>query len=497
MKQIIILFLFSPCWSIAQGPFNKTFNSTDTLTRVEKLFETEDAYYAMCYADYVGTAHFGFQIQKHDRSSGEVLSKSYFGIDGAFMSITGQSPIYHKDDKLIFHCDSPNMYEFEYDLYNNEIAIRDSFINPAPEIAGFFLYDVRFFGDTTVYVVTQPYDNEDEYQPALLIRYPDNTKQVKTYELSDSLSGFNSIRKISPDRYLVTGSKVMGLFFYNTTVSVNILDENFDIIHQFSSEVADHYFSISDIYMPDDTTAFLLTKKFKWDDYGGEVGFEHNVLRYNLNTDEIEWAFGKSEYPIALGTNKGSIVPSHEPDHLLYCTTEGRYSESGDSLEIIGKVFKINYEGDLIWERSYSHYNQYGSQNVFKTMIPTSDRRYLVGGTVRYGGVNSWLVKIDEDGNVLEDNVSSLENESVEAFKEYKIYPNPASDILEIEFNFTRQSVFSINIYTLHGSLLLSKDVEKSTRGVKMDISSLPEGQFFYQINEGSKILASGPLLKI
>lgn len=493
---LFFLLLVAYTTLAAQSPFNKIYSAIDTTTRVEKLYETEDAYYVLGYADYILTAYYGFQMVKHDRSSGEVLSKSYFGIEDEFMAITGQSPIYRRGDKLVFHCDSPHMYEFEYDLVSHQISKVDSFENLEPDVSGFFLKDVQMFGDTTIYSVFYPYDNGDFYKPGLLIKYPDGSKKVKLYEISDSISGIGQIRKLSGDRYLLTSRHVGPMPFWDYKIGINILDENFNIIKHFSTPTIDHYVRIDDMYMPDDTTAFLMVRKHVWDNIGGAVGFEHVLLRYNLNTEEIEWRFGNSEFPIEQGTSRGSLVPSHEKDHLLYCTTEGRYHETGDSLEIVGKVYKVNYDGELVWERSYSHHNKYGSRNTFRVMIPTSDWRYLIGGMASYGFVNSWLVKIDEDGNVIADNVSGINELADDTELNWDLYPNPADDYVEIRFDQPLGAKSTLSIYNFKGSLLSTTVLARGSSHHFIKVDELPSGAYPYQIVSDNGILGTGTFVK-
>ena len=231
--------------------------------------------------------NFGFEIVKHDRSSGEVLHRSYFEREGEFMSITGQSPIYQEEDKLVFHCDGVDLYEFEYDLSSNQISIRDSFINPEPDVAGFFLIDAQLFGDTLISSLTVPFDNEESYKPGLVIRYPDGNKEVKLFELSDTISSIRQIRKLSSGKYILASRKAGPMFYYDTTIGINILDENFDIISHFSTQKTDHLSKIDDLYLANDSTLFLMARKFRWDNISGTNAFEHVLLRYNINTEEI------------------------------------------------------------------------------------------------------------------------------------------------------------------------------------------------------------------
>ena len=73
-----------------------------------------------------------------------------------------------------------------------------------------------------------------------------------------------------------------------------------------------------------------------------------------------------------------------------------------------------------------------------------------------------------------------------------KIYPNPASHEITIEFGHPN-SKGEIRIYTINGSEILKQEVSAMER---IDISQLRDGFYFYEIITEGKILHVGRLIK-
>ena len=73
---------------------------------------------------------------------------------------------------------------------------------------------------------------------------------------------------------------------------------------------------------------------------------------------------------------------------------------------------------------------------------------------------------------------------------ELAIYPNPASDNINVSFNLTTKSDVSINIYDLSGKLVQSKSegsLNKGKQDVSLNINSLTRGTYIARIIAGNK----------
>jgi len=108
---------------------------------------------------------------------------------------------------------------------------------------------------------------------------------------------------------------------------------------------------------------------------------------------------------------------------------------------------------------------------------------------------------IDDDTNsnnipdFLDDQVAiilSIENETIA--DDFTIYPNPASEIVQIQsFNFSSET--QVVLYNIQGQLVFSEIKNSENGNFNIDISSLPTGMYFVQIqSEGNT--ASKKLIK-
>lgn len=116
-----------------------------------------------------------------------------------------------------------------------------------------------------------------------------------------------------------------------------------------------------------------------------------------------------------LGIEKGfSIVENDEGDFLL-CGYTNSYGEGGYDI----LVYKVNSEGDLIWQKTFG-----GSDWDFsKKMIKHPEDGYLICGntySIGNGGSDAYLLHINEDGVLL--NEWTFGDEGDEEFNDLIVY---------------------------------------------------------------------------
>ncbi len=166
-------------------------------------------------------------------------------------------------------------------------------------------------------------------------------------------------------------------------------------------------------------------------------------------------------------------------------------------------VVKYDAEGEFLWRK---HYNPFKIQGQFEfNRIWTSqvhedkDGGILIGGKICYlfdtigypdgYKASGFLLKLDKDGcyngdcdgGILLDAKDPL----VSSGLDYKLYPNPVSDVLNIEF--TESSSYELRVMTSDGKVQYA---EKSVRDAKKEIEtkSWPEGIYFILIKSNHKM---------
>jgi len=86
--------------------------------------------------------------------------------------------------------------------------------------------------------------------------------------------------------------------------------------------------------------------------------------------------------------------------------------------------------------------------------------------------------------------------ESVKAKdKKIIVYPNPADDILYIEFSNKTDHIYTISIFDVLGKEILHKYINTSTKS-SIDIQYLESGMYFYSISTNNQTLEKGKFIK-
>ena len=91
-----------------------------------------------------------------------------------------------------------------------------------------------------------------------------------------------------------------------------------------------------------------------------------------------------------------------------------------------------------------------------------------------------WVVKVVPDSQIID----GVEEESVNPMTAVRVYPNPASDVLNIEVNASQASEMSINVYNIMGQNVMSKTASINTGINRPSISTseLSSGIYFVTV---------------
>ena len=80
---------------------------------------------------------------------------------------------------------------------------------------------------------------------------------------------------------------------------------------------------------------------------------------------------------------------------------------------------------------------------------------------------------------------------------QFEVFPNPAQNEIRVRLDNRDGRSLTFNLYNSSGKLMLQQTIEDLSRERSVDISSLPEGLYFYAITENSKIIATHKLVKM
>jgi len=169
--------------------------------------------------------------------------------------------------------------------------------------------------------------------------------------------------------------------------------------------------------------------------------------------------------------------------------------------KLFGWLFRIDENREVLWERSYIDSTYQGRTFGLQHVIPTSDGGYIATGTITnyMTGVwesHNWLLKLDSLG-CLEPgcgNINYITNTEEVVFlkgKDIKIYPNPASDYVQVEFpkDFDiGQNVYAVLVSNT-GSISRQEKINASQS--QLDLSGITSGVYYLMIRRGNEIVGS------
>lgn len=142
-----------------------------------------------------------------------------------------------------------------------------------------------------------------------------------------------------------------------------------------------------------------------------------------------------------------------------------------------GFVLKSDSYGNIIWQRKY---NKNNDTDLFYSIVTTNDGGFLLGGQVRNVtpfNQDAWLLKVDEYGCTYPDcTVGIDENDNTKVVAD--IYPNPASELLNIEFQDTEN--YLVTLSDINGKIVFTTTTDETL--LTVNVSSFTTGVYVLQL---------------
>ncbi|MFH1050344.1 MAG: T9SS type A sorting domain-containing protein [bacterium] len=172
-----------------------------------------------------------------------------------------------------------------------------------------------------------------------------------------------------------------------------------------------------------------------------------------------------------------SIASSGSKIHILFNDNRKGYSDI---------YYKYSSDGGISWGNDTLLSNNLSTSSDYPSICVSNLSIHLIWTDLRDGLNGEIYYKRNPTGNIV--NVSEEYNKNF-----FGIYPNPASDLLEIKLSESSElsESYKINIYNMHGKCVsyLTPTLSASREGVmRIDISQLPVGMYFVITNSGNSI---------
>jgi hypothetical protein len=186
---------------------------------------------------------------------------------------------------------------------------------------------------------------------------------------------------------------------------------------------------------------------------------------------------------------------------LIGCGSEYPDYLNQPNQQLFGWLFRLDENREVVWERSYIDSSYLGETFGLRHGIPTSDGGYLATGTITnfMTGVwesHNWLLKLDSlgclepgCGNI--NYVTTTEEVVFLKGKDIKVYPNPASDYVQVEFPADidiGQETYAILVSNSGG---IVRQEKINAHKIQLNLSTVTTGIYYLMIRRGNEIIGS------
>ena len=464
----------------SQNVFNIIYRDTNAFVRNDLLYETKAHYISIGY--YGITNKIGIHVRKYDKSNGNLVFHDVFFYKNFWLQLNGRTKIIDKENKLIFAADGDQiLFKLEFDYIKDILIATDSIKNPFNKT--FYIQDMDIINDTTQYFATIG----DSL--GWIFRYPDNTTKFVYSKEKKPRNSFEHFVRAKNGNYIFFGGKNDGAKNRWRIAATEVDANGYKICEE--ENVFNNSGGVEDILQKNENEVLLIAESFALDPISKNKGFHHILYKFDLQK-KVFYRLKDMSAPTYLFGNYGAMVKSsHHPDQFFVCTMSALPGSTADSLVIAGRIVKIKGDSTTLWTKHYYKITGHYDNNDFNTMIPTSDGNYLIGGKTYGTWLDGWLVKIDEDGNILPiDTTSSATEQDIHNnIPEIKIYPNPASHSIIINQGEITDMTYQLT--NMNGAVVKSIPLPHAHHHVVWDISDVASGTYVLTMLQGGKMIGS------
>ncbi len=173
-----------------------------------------------------------------------------------------------------------------------------------------------------------------------------------------------------------------------------------------------------------------------------------------------------------------------------------------------GALLKLTPNGQIKWKRKYSYHGDTMTYHVYD-MKPTSDGGYIMAGQTfdEYHRIPStipwqraWLLKVDSNGCTSNDDPQcwavGVPHEPKLAAGSYKVYPNPATEQLQISYQKEDEQEEAFMLSDITGRVVAQSPLNGKAGIRTVALRALQSGMYLYRIINGKTVKQSGRISK-
>ena len=228
-----------------------------------------------------------------------------------------------------------------------------------------------------------------------------------------------------------------------------------------------------------------------------------NVTSINRQTHTINWEKTFSSINVqSKWLNQETIDIEKMPNgNIAVGSVGGKNTGNHFTADYRAQILMLNSNGDSLWSRyyTYSDNSLFAEDMQFNDMVACPDGGLLFGGSRAHNTLflDAWLVKTDSMGYCPHAYTVSIEqDELVIAKNKLSIYPNPATNNINLGFERSQNIAMQLSIYNTAGQLVLSKQLNGYGDAYRVNVESLSSGVYFVRLSSDSQIIFTSKFVK-
>ena len=322
----------------------------------------------------------------------------------------------------------------------------------------------------------------------ILIRYNHQTKISEIIKYTP-ITAKTVMRKISNlEGNIITFGTVVGTQLATGKMYISKMDEQGNFIWQYETPSLSPIHNVKDIH-PINEKEVLLASDDTFFDYSKLESLSRwTVTRFDVENKNIIWSkhWDEPRKPNIWFFSK-IIKTKNEGEYFLMAND---YIREDTMSYTTGKIVKFDEEGNRLWQKTYYYHKGKFYNNDFYNIISTQDQNYLIVGNENVITA-PWLVKIDEDGNILPiDTTSAIADPNIQnIIPEIKIYPNPASHSIIINQGEITDMTYQLT--DINGAVVKMIPLPHAHHHVVWDISDVASGTYVLTMLQGGNVIGN------
>lgn len=462
-----------------------------------QVYETDSFYIVVgTSVDSFGFVEQGFSISKVDKKNGSLVHTSHYEEQGVQFDFNRSNNGFIIDNAIYFPQKTQTRpYSVRLFKTNINTLQTESLMTVYPpdttSIYNMFLYDFIII-DKASFILTDYYIGEFNTPTfkaiPIMIKHDlrSNETDIIRFFNFEGKHGMNRLANLD-ENILIFGS-IMGEKIGTGNMTIFNLDLNGQKNWEYQTPNLSPIYDVKDIHSINDKEVLLASYDSFFDYSDFQLYSRWTVTRYDVANNKIVWSnfWDELRKPYIWSAAK-FVKTKNEGEYFLMAND---YVGNDTSNYTTGKIVKFNENGQRMWQKTYYYRTNWALSNDFNNIISTSDGNFLIVGYESKGRA-PWLVKIDEDGNILPIDTTSTttEHDIANSIPEIKVYPNPASHAIII--NQGEITDMNYQLIDMAGQVVKTIPLPQAHHHVIWDISDVASGTYILTMLQGGKVIGT------